>query len=114
MAVFNDRYTAAVVEAEAALASYPIVLAGSAFHGSGIDAGQREKIFERFHRAEAQHNGVIPGVGLGLYLSRVILRAHDGELACVAPAVGPGAEFVFALPLLALPLLEGSREGKRS
>ena len=36
--VFNDRYTAAVVEAEAALASHPIVLAGSAFHGSGIDA----------------------------------------------------------------------------
>ena len=39
--VFNDRYTAAVVEAEAALASHPIVLAGSAFHGSGIDAAVR-------------------------------------------------------------------------
>ena len=36
--VFTDRYKAAVVEAEAALASHPIVLAGSAFHGSGIDA----------------------------------------------------------------------------
>ena len=39
--VFNDRYTAAVVEAEAALASHPIVLAGAAFHGSGIDAAVR-------------------------------------------------------------------------
>ena len=39
--VFNDSYTAAVAEAEAALASYPIVLAGSAFHGSGIDAAVR-------------------------------------------------------------------------
>ena len=39
--VFNDSYTAAVAEAEAALASYSIVLAGSAFHGSGIDAAVR-------------------------------------------------------------------------
>ena len=39
--VFTDRHKAAVVEAEAALASHPIVLAGSAFHGSGIDAAVR-------------------------------------------------------------------------
>ena len=39
--VFTDRHLAAVVEAEAVLASHPIVLAGSAFHGSGIDAAVR-------------------------------------------------------------------------
>ena len=39
--VFSDRHTAAVAEAEAALASHPIVLAGSAFHGSGVDAAVR-------------------------------------------------------------------------
>jgi oxygen-dependent protoporphyrinogen oxidase len=39
--VFSDRHTAAVAEAEAALASSPIVLAGSAFHGAGIDAAVR-------------------------------------------------------------------------
>ena len=39
--VFTDRHKAAVVEAEAALALHPIVLAGSAFHGSGIDAAVR-------------------------------------------------------------------------
>ena len=39
--VFNDSYRAAVVEAETALAARPIVLAGSAFHGAGIDAAVR-------------------------------------------------------------------------
>jgi len=39
--VFDDRHKAAVVEAEAALATHPIVLAGSAFHGSGVDAAVR-------------------------------------------------------------------------
>lgn len=39
--VFSDRHTAAVAEAEVALASQPIVLAGSAFHGAGIDAAVR-------------------------------------------------------------------------
>ena len=39
--VFNDRHAAAVEATEAALASYPILLAGSAFHGAGIDAAVR-------------------------------------------------------------------------
>ena len=39
--VFDDSHTAAVVVAEAALAPHPIVLAGSAFHGAGIDAAVR-------------------------------------------------------------------------
>ncbi len=39
--VFDDSHKAAVAEAEAAIASLPIVLAGSAFHGSGVDAAVR-------------------------------------------------------------------------
>lgn len=39
--VFNDEHRAAVAHAEAALSLHRIVLAGSAFHGSGIDAAVR-------------------------------------------------------------------------
>ena len=39
--VFTDGYQAVVAAAEAALAPHAIVLAGSAFHGAGIDAAVR-------------------------------------------------------------------------
>ena len=39
--VFTDGYEAVVAAAEAALAPHAIVLAGSAFHGAGIDAAVR-------------------------------------------------------------------------
>ena len=40
----------------------------------------------------------MPGVGLGLYLSRRIIRAHDAELT-VHSELGAGAVFGFALPV---------------
>ncbi len=39
--VFNHRHRTAVADVEASLEGRPIVLAGSAFHGSGIDAAVR-------------------------------------------------------------------------
>jgi oxygen-dependent protoporphyrinogen oxidase len=39
--VFNDAHRGAVATLEAALAGMPLLLAGSAFHGSGIDAAVR-------------------------------------------------------------------------
>ena len=38
---FSDEHRAAVADVEAALGGLPVVLAGSAFHGSGIDAAVR-------------------------------------------------------------------------
>jgi len=67
-------------------------------HGPGVAADEREAIFERFTRGKAQQHGSVPGVGLGLYLARTIVRRHGGALTCAAPADGPGCEFRFRLP----------------
>jgi len=68
-------------------------------HGPGIAEAERERIFERFQRGR-EHNGTVPGVGLGLYLARCILRAHGGDVRCRTPVDGgPGADFVWELPL---------------
>jgi signal transduction histidine kinase len=68
-------------------------------HGPGVPISERERIFERFCRGAAQAHGGIPGVGLGLYLSREILRAHGGELEYADPESGEGSVFVLRLPL---------------
>ncbi|MCX6935469.1 MAG: ATP-binding protein, partial [Verrucomicrobia bacterium] len=49
--------------------------------GQKIPPAQRERIFQRFHRADPARSGRVGGVGLGLSLAREIIRAHKGELS---------------------------------
>lgn len=50
-----------------------------------IPEEDRERIFQRFHRGDSSRNGNIDGTGLGLSLSREIIRAHNGELDLLNP-----------------------------
>jgi hypothetical protein len=65
-------------------------------HGPGIPIGDLERIFERFERATGMHNH--GGLGLGLYVSREIVRAHGGTIVGRNPE-GGGACFAIRLPL---------------
>lgn len=62
--------------------------------GQGIPAENRERVFEKFERLGRSGDG---GSGLGLYISRLLARAMDGELA-VGEAPGGGALFTLRLP----------------
>ena len=62
--------------------------------GPGIDPVNHERIFERFERAASTDLG---GLGLGLYVTRQIVRAHGGTIA-VESALGQGAVFTVELP----------------
>jgi signal transduction histidine kinase len=64
--------------------------------GSGIAPEDREAIFERFRRVDGSG---APGAGLGLYISRGLVRAHGGELE-VGDAPEGGTRFTFWLPML--------------
>jgi two-component system, OmpR family, heavy metal sensor histidine kinase CusS len=48
--------------------------------GPGIVPADRERIFERFYRADPSRSDRVDGVGLGLSLAREIIRAHGGDL----------------------------------
>jgi two-component system heavy metal sensor histidine kinase CusS len=65
---------------------------------NGIPATDRERIFERFYRADPSHNREVEGMGLGLSLSREIARAHGGELIL---ADSPEGEVRFVVTLAA-------------
>ncbi|QSQ22122.1 PAS domain-containing protein [Pyxidicoccus parkwayensis] len=64
--------------------------------GPGIPREAQARIFERFERATGEHARA--SLGLGLYISRQIARAHGGELTVEDPPEGPGARFVLQLP----------------
>jgi two-component system, OmpR family, heavy metal sensor histidine kinase CusS len=65
--------------------------------GSSIPPADRERIFERFYRSDRSRSGRIEGVGLGLSLSREILRAHGGDLV-LEPTDAPLTVFTAWLP----------------
>lgn len=63
--------------------------------GMGISNDMQERIFERFFRT---NSGTFPGIGLGLYISREIVKRHGGIIG-VRSILGEGAEFYFILPV---------------
>jgi signal transduction histidine kinase len=48
--------------------------------GPGIDAGQRERVFDRLHRTDTARDRATGGAGLGLAIVRAIVEAHDGTV----------------------------------
>lgn len=66
--------------------------------GPGVPASEREQVFTRFHRVDTARNRQVDGVGLGLSLSREIVRAHGGELALQECQPGWTC-FVMSLPV---------------
>jgi signal transduction histidine kinase len=62
--------------------------------GAGIPRHRQSELFQKFSRLGASGSGT----GLGLYLSRGIARAHNGDLTCVSEA-GRGTTFTLSLPL---------------
>ncbi len=69
--------------------------------GRGVPAELRERIFEKFYRVDQQGMSAdppVPGVGIGLYLCRQIVDAHDGSIHCEAADDDRGTRFVISLP----------------
>jgi signal transduction histidine kinase len=65
--------------------------------GIGIPAGERDRIFDRFYRVDSALSRSTQGAGLGLYLVRSAVNAHDGRI-WVSSTPGEGSTFVFTLP----------------
>lgn len=65
--------------------------------GIGIPVDEQEKIFDRFYRVENPETRAVSGTGLGLYLTRAIIRAHGGR-CWVDSRPGYGSTFYVGLP----------------
>ncbi|MDP3741625.1 MAG: ATP-binding protein [bacterium] len=48
--------------------------------GPGIPGKQKEQIFQRFFQGKPASSGAFPGLGLGLYISKEIVKRHNGNI----------------------------------
>jgi PAS domain S-box-containing protein len=64
-------------------------------HGIGIAPEDAERIFQRFERAVVARS--YAGLGLGLYIVRQIVEAHEGTI-CVESQPGSGSTFTIHIP----------------
>lgn len=71
--------------------------------GMGIAASELDQLFSRFFRATTATRNAVPGVGLGLTITKAIVTAHHGEMA-VQSEEGVGTEFSVTLPLASRPV----------
>jgi PAS domain S-box-containing protein len=67
-------------------------------HGIGIPKDEIPQLFERFHRARNVSSRYYGGLGLGLYIARAIIEAHNGSIS-VQSVEGQGSTFTMTLPV---------------
>jgi signal transduction histidine kinase len=67
-------------------------------NGIGIPEGERERVFDRLYRI-ADPQVVVPGIGLGLFISRHLAEGFGGTLVVESSTPGAGTVFALALPL---------------
>ena len=66
-------------------------------HGTGMSPEDTTQIFQQFYRSPTARMSTVPGLGLGLAVSKDIVDAHGGTLTCHS-ALGEGTIFTLTLP----------------
>lgn len=66
-------------------------------HGIGVPRAERKQLFEKFYRASNARERRPDGTGVGLYLAKKVIDAHDGEAIFIAHK--DGSSFGFRLPI---------------
>lgn len=65
--------------------------------GMGMSTEDTSRVFLRFFRSEAARAAAIPGAGLGLSITKMIVERHGGSITCVSGR-GEGSTFTLTLP----------------
>jgi signal transduction histidine kinase len=68
--------------------------------GVGIAKSQLKKVFDKLYQVSEPEIKTYPGLGMGLYISKEIIRRHKGKM-WVESVVGRGSTFYFSVPQVA-------------
>ena len=80
--------------------------------GLGIATADQRRLFERFYRTSAATEAAIPGVGLGLSVSKAIVEGHGGTID-VSSEEGRGTTFTIELPAGSAAAAAAAAAGRR-
>jgi signal transduction histidine kinase len=76
----------------------PCLIVSFADNGIGVPEAALERIFERFYRVKNKLTNATQGAGIGLYICKIIMEAHGGDIWARNRLQG-GSIFSFSLPL---------------
>jgi signal transduction histidine kinase/tetratricopeptide (TPR) repeat protein len=65
--------------------------------GSGITRDERRRVFRKFVRGAAAHEGNVKGTGIGLAIVEAVVKAHGGRID-LHTVPGQGSRFTLLLP----------------
>ena len=68
-------------------------------HGVGLARSHLAVIFRKYGRIETPATKDRIGVGLGLYVARLVVEAHGGSVSASSVGLGLGSTFTLDLPL---------------
>lgn len=66
--------------------------------GKGISPDEVNTLFKKYSRGSDSVTHAT-GLGLGMYVAKVIVEQHGGKIWAESPGVGKGATFIFSLPI---------------
>jgi len=66
--------------------------------GIGINKEQQKKIFDRLYQVTDPKEKTFPGLGMGLYITKEIIKRHKGKI-WVESVIGKGSTFYITLPI---------------
>jgi hypothetical protein len=67
--------------------------------GFGFEKKELKKVFKKFYRVQNQETQNLEGAGLGLYISRQIIKSHKGKINAFSEGQGKGTRFMVSLPV---------------
>ena len=80
--------------------------------GIGIAEEDAQRVFDKFYRCGGKGNDEVPGSGLGLYITRQIMRLHGGDVT-VSSRLAEGTQFSITIPRSAVVTSLGDYEHDR-
>lgn len=67
--------------------------------GFGFNKEDEANFFQKFYRGKNVEGTNVNGTGLGIYVCRKFIEAHEGRVWAKSPGLGKGSEFGFELPV---------------
>lgn len=67
--------------------------------GAGISKEAMSEMFKQFSRGDFKERGAIQGTGLGLYIAKQIISAHQGEIWAESEGKDKGSSFFVKIPI---------------